>query len=449
MRDILTHQQCLVPQIDHPHAIELDTISATLDELPELSEAVHRDLIRGLRKPKTGRSGLAAEQVLRILMLKQLKQFSYQQLEFELASSWVYQRFCRWDPNRTVPDRRTLQRNLRRVRAETLETIHDSVVRYAVDRGIERGRKVRADCTVEETNIHPPTDSKLLWDGVRVLTRLMHQAQDLVTFTFSDHTCRAKRRAKGILYGRTMDKRRPLYKDLLDVTTKTLSYVEPCLSALKLVQGTTVGFAKAASIAQELEHYRTLVLRVIDQTVRRVFQGESVSANEKLVSLFEPHTDIIVKDRRDTFYGHKLCLTTGASGLVLDIRVLDGNPSDSTLAVECLRRVEAVLGGMPKQACFDGGFAARKNLDDLKALGVEDVVFHKKCGLAVADMAKSTWVFNSLKRFRAGIESTVSFLKRCFGLDRCTWKGLERFRAYTLASSLAHNLLLIARHRLA
>jgi transposase, IS5 family len=449
MREILTQQQCLVPHVDHPHARELAAISVTLDELPELSRVVHKDLVRGLRKPQTGRSGLAAEQVLRILILKQLKQFSYEQLQFELASSWVYQRFCRWDPNKSVPNRRTLQRNLRRVRAETLQSIHDCIVRHAVDEGIERGRKVRTDCTVEESNIHPPSDSSLLWDGVRVLTRLMHKARELVGFNFSDHTCRAKRRAKGIMYGRSMKKRLPLYEDLLKTVGKTLSYVDPCLSALKSARGTIVDLAKALSIAAEIKHYRELVLQVIDQTIRRVIQGESVPASEKILSLFEPHTDIIVKDRRETHYGHKICLTTGASGLVLDIQVLDGNPSDSTLAVAAIQRVKCVIGALPRQASFDGGFASKQNLQELKELGVEDVAFHKKCGLEVSAMAKSTWVYNSLKRFRAGIESGISFLKRCFGLDRCTWKGSERFQAYTLASSLSHNLLIIARHRLA
>ena len=198
-----------------------------------------------------------------------------------------------------------------------------------------------------------------------------------------------------------------------------------------------------------LQHYRDLCVRVVEQTERRVLHGQRVAASEKVVSIFEPHTDIICKDPRDTHYGHKLCLSTGASGLVLDMQVLDGNPSDRTLAVQTLQRVQSTLGKMPRQASFDGGFASKDNLRQLKELGIEDVVFHKKCGLRIPDMAKSAWVFRSLKRFRAGIEGAISFLKRCFGLDRCNWKGLKRFKAYTWASTLAHNLLLIARHRLA
>lgn len=449
MREILVEQPYLVPQIPHPHAQELSEISAVLDELPEFSRAVHEDLIRGVKNPDKGRRGLSAEVVLRLLVLKQMKGFSYEVLQFELASSWVYQAFCRWEPNASVPDRRTLQRNLRRVRPETLRAIHEGLVGYAVDEKIERGRKIRTDCTVEETNIHAPSDSSLLFDGVRVLTRLMRDASKLVDFSFHDHTVRAKRRAKGIMHGRTMTKRIPLYRDLLKVAHKTVGYVETCLSRLESFQGTVSEVVRATSIAQALRHFRNLMSRVFEQTVRRVLGGESVPVADKIVSLFEPHTDIIRKDRRDTYYGHKLCLTTGSSGLILDMQVLDGNPSDSTLAVDAVRRVGSVLGKAPLQASFDGAFASRANLEAIKNAGVEDVVFHKKCGLEVHEMAKSAWVYQSLRRFRAGVESGISFLKRCFGLDRCNWRGSDGFEAYTLASTLAHNLLVIARHRLA
>lgn len=449
MRRIVTQQPFLVPQISHPHARELEVVSEILDELPELNKGVHGDLLRGVRCGDTGREGMSAEQVLRVLVLKQMKGFSYEALAFELAGSWVYQRFCRIDPNGRMPSCKTLQRNLRKMRAQTLEAIYQVVVHYAVEQRVDKGDKVRTDCTVQQTDIHEPTDSSLLWDGVRVLTRLLGQAAKLVKVGFVDHTRRAKRRAKGILHAKTNEQRVPMYEDLLKVTRKTLSYVEPCIYALKHAEGTLTELAEASLIAQQLAHYSALSLRVIEQTQRRVLQGESVPVGDKIVSLFEPHTDIIKKERRETLYGHKVCLTTGTSGLVLDIRVLEGNPADCTLAIDAMQRLAPVLGKLPKQASFDGAFASKANLRDIKELGVKDVVFHKKSGLQVSEMATSSYVYRTLKRFRAGIESGISFLKRCFGLDRCTWKGFEGFKAYTFASTLAHNLLLIARHRLA
>ncbi len=188
---------------------------------------------------------------------------------------------------------------------------------------------------------------------------------------------------------------------------------------------------------------------MIDQTRRRVLEGEQVPASEKLVSLFEPHTDIIVKDRRDTLYGHKVFVTAGASGLILDCVVEAGNPADATMALPMLERQDALYGRPPRQAAMDGGFASKENLKDAKALGVEDMCFQKKRGLKVSEMTRSSWVYKRLRDFRAGIEGLISFLKRAFGLDRCTWRGAESFATYVQASVLAANLLTLARHLLA
>ena len=170
-------------------------------------------------------------------------------------------------------------------------------------------------------------------------------------------------------------------------------------------------------------------------------------ADEKIVSLFEAHTDIIVKDRRDTLFGHKIFLTTGKSGLILDCAIPKGNPADVTWTLPLLRRQEELFGVPPRQASFDGAFASIDNLVDAKALGVEDVCFAKKRGLAIRDMVRSQWVYDKLRRFRAGIESGISLLKRVFGLARCVWKGAIAFHVYVRTAVLAANLLLLARHR--
>jgi len=182
------------------------------------------------------------------------------------------------------------------------------------------------------------------------------------------------------------------------------------------------------------------------RTERRVLHGEVVPASEKLVSLFEPHTDIIVKDRRDIRYGHKLTLTAGSSGLILDWVVEDGNPADSTLVTRTIERQKEIYGRVPRQIAFDGGYASRQNLEEAKALGVQDVAFSKKRGLEVLDMARSQWVYKRLRNFRAGIEAWISFLKRCFGLQRCSWRGAPGFARYVGASIVTANLLTLARH---
>jgi IS5 family transposase len=253
-------------QMKHPYAQALLVMSDILDAVPEVVDLVHADLVRGLRDPESGREGLTAEQVLRALIVKQLTDFTYEDLAFHIIDSAFYRAFCRLGFDDGV-SKSALQRDIKKLRPETL-------------------------------------------------------------------------------------------------------------------------------------------------------------------------------------YGHKLCLTAGASSLVTDLVVLEGNPADATLAVTMIERQRDIYGRVPLKSAMDGGFASKANLAAIKALGVRDVVFSKKRGLAIEDMAKSAWVYRKLRDFRAGIEGVISFLKRCFGTRRCNWRGFESFKAYAWSSVIAMNLLVMARHLL-
>jgi transposase, IS5 family len=452
MRDTILKQLPLVyASIDHDHARELREVSEILDSFgTKLIELVYADLVQQVRNPDKGRKGMSADQVLRTVLLKQMRGFSYEQLQFHLLDSTTCRAFCQYGIADDTPSVSTLKHNLKRVQAKTLESINEKIIHYAQDDGIEDGKRIRTDCTVEETNIHKPSDSHLLYDCVRVLARLMHVTDGFVArASFTDHTARAKRRFREIEHTGNAKQRVKLYRDLVKVAERTVRAAASVSEALSTISTSdSLQAAELRTLAYELNHYGLLAHKVIDQTKRRVFYGEAVAAECKVVSIFEPHTDIIIKDRRDTYYGHKLCLTTGKSGLVIDCVVEDGNPADSTLAVKMVERVERIFGVVPEQAAFDGGFACKENLAKIKALGVEDAVFNKKRGLEISEMASSSWVYRCLSFFRAGIESTISFLKRCFGLGRCTWRSLASFKSYTWASILSHNLLILARHRL-
>ena len=334
---------------------------------------------------------------------------------------------------------------------ETWEEINRRLVLAARSDGVERGRKIRVDCTVVDSPIHHPTDSSLLFDVVRVVARLMGRAKGYCSAVkFSNRTRRAKRRMLGVGYAKKSKTRRDAYKDLVDVTIETLEFVAAAMPLLKEFSEDLArdGAVEVRSLIADLDHYSQLGWQVIDQTHRRVFEDDRVSAGDKVVSIFEEHTDVIVKDRRETLFGHKVCLSTGPSSLVLDCVVLDGNPADSTLVETMLDRHTDILGKPPRQAAFDGGFASKANLALAKAKGVKDACFHKKRGLEVSDMAKSVWVFKRLRRFRAGVEGCISFLKRSFGMGRCRWRGLQSFKSYVWASVVACNLLILARHAL-
>ena len=451
MRQKLHRQTSFAPcLVDHEHARELDVMSEVLDAHPKLLALVFRDLPRGKVRPKTGRPAMSAEQVLRAAIIKQTHGFSYQELAFHLADSASFRRFCRIEPFADAPKKSALQLNIKRVTERTWEAIHQALVAHAMNDRVEDGKKVRFDCTVTETNIHEPSDEALLWDVVRVLTRLMSSAKEEFGLRFSDRTRRAKRRTNGVRNAKNAKVRKWQYKDLIAATEDTASQARRVASELKLVPvASMLQLAKAQGLRAEITRFLGLGERVVSQTRRRVLGGEKVPVAEKIVSIFEPHTDIIVKDRRDTYYGHKLCLATGKSGLVLDVVVLDGNPADSTLTTLMVERQEGLYGRPPRQVAFDGGFASRANLEDLKDTGVVDVCFSKSRGIAVTEMVKSNWVYRKLRNFRAGVEAGISFLKRCFGLTRCTWRSLESFGAYVWASVVAANLLTLARHRLA
>jgi transposase, IS5 family len=424
-------------------------MSRILDALPQGVRLVYRDLLGPSGKADTGRDAMTAEQVLRAMVVKQRFGCSYDGLAFRLADSNSIRAFCRVPLSASPPTKSTLQRNIKRVKDTTWEEINRLVIGYAQAKKIETGRKTRTDCTVVETNIHEPSDSSLLWDCVRVLVRLMTRAKEEFGTSFNSRRRRAKRRAMGILNAKSKEQRKVLYRDMLKVVADTMGQANHVIEQL---QGVAHADLKQSLLAQAIEHEikHILVLgkRVVDQTERRVLRGESVPAVEKIVSIFEPHTDIIVKDRRETFYGHKVCLTSGSSGLVLDLAVERGNPADSTLAQKAISRVRSVLGRAPKQVTFDGGFSSKANVQDIKAMGVEDVVFSKHVGLDITDMAKSSWVFRKLRNFRAGVEAGISFLKRTFRLGRCSWSGFDSFSAYAWGSVLSCNLLVLARHLL-
>ena len=169
----------------------------------------------------------------------------------------------------------------------------------------------------------------------------------------------------------------------------------------------------------------------------------------RFFSIFEPHTDIVVKGQRDVSSGHKVYLSGGRSSLVLDCVIEAGNPPDSQLLERTLERHIALFGKAPRQACFDGGFASKANVERAKALGVEDITFHRKAGITIAEMVRSAWVFRRLRDFRSGIEGVISTLKRAFQMDRCTWRGLESFKDYVWSCVTSFNLIVLVRHRLA
>ena len=425
----------------HEIGHELKAMSQWLDEHRDLLGLVARDLVRvGVKA--TGRQGLPAEAVLRCALLKQYRQLSYQELAFHLEDSASFRAFARL-PWLCSPQKSVLQKTISAIRPETWQQINRALLSSARQEKLEDGTVIRLDSTVTASAIHEPSDSSLLWDAMRIMVRLLKQANALVggaNLTWRDHCRAAKKRARKIQFTRGRPNRVPLYRQLIAITRASLTYLRQASGRLAAGSNPLIALWQA-----QFRHYRPLIERIINQSQRRVLACEPVPAGEKLVSLFEPHADIIVKGSRDVEYGHKLNLTTGRSGLILDLVIEIGNPRDSDRLLPMLQRHIAFYGQAPRQAAADGGFASRDNLAQAKAWGVCDMAFHKAAGLSIEDMVRSYWVYRKLRNFRAGIEAGISCLKRAYGLARCTWRGLGRFKAYVWSSAVAYNLALLAR----
>ena len=435
MRAKRTHQMSIYEAFSkHEIGQELKAVSDWLDGHLDVLDWVLADVQRAQLKP-TGRSGMSIESILRCGILKQHQQWTYEELAFHVSDSATAAAFVRL-PNGLSPTDSALQGVIGLIRGETWERISQSLVKDALSQRLETFKQARIDSTVTETLIHKPWDSQLLGDVERVLDRLMVEVREQNSqLKYTCHRRVVKKQIMAIRNCKGEEKRRVHYRKLVRSVQHTLA----------AVQAQIVAQQQSENWLKRAEHDAGLAVRVIDQAVRRVIKGEKVTASEKVVSVFEPHTDIIVKDRRDTQYGHKLNLTTGLRGMVLDVVVEDGNPADSSRLLPMIKRIEECYGKLPRQVAADAGYASADNVSAAKALGIKAVGLPKKRGMKVEDMTGSDWIYKKLKRFRAGIEGNISMLKRVFGLDRCTWRGLEHFKAYVMSAVLAYNFKVFAR----
>jgi IS5 family transposase len=308
---------------------------------------------------------------------------------------------------------------------------------------------LRTDTTVITTDIAPPVDARLLKDTVRVLVRLMGRARQSWPdrpFRFANRTLRAKRRCRAIVMakGKNVEQRRKeWYRDLLKVVDEVLAMARECAEVLRSLA--EAGDINAMGLLKEMELYIGRGDKARDQCVRRVVHGEKVPAAEKIVSIFEEHTDIICRGKKQspTEFGHKVLFTTGRSGLITHYNVVRGNPGDDTLLEPMLEDHIQQFGAAPEELTGDRRFhdaeaAARKK-------GVERIALPKPGARNALRRAleKSRW-FRRLMRFRAGIEGIISTLMRAFGFTRCLWKGWPSFQSYVGLGVVTYNLRCLA-----
>jgi IS5 family transposase len=427
-----------------PHK-QLKAMDRIIRENPEIVSAVHADLTKEVSD--TGRNGMSAERVLRTAILKQLKSYTYRELRDQIHGSVPFRWFTRFYSDE-IPHFTVLQKSIKSIGEDTWRTINDLLVHYARVKKIEKGNALRMDTTVIETNIIYPVDARLLWDSIRVLTRSMEaclQVMPELAFNFAKRT----RRSKKLCYALVMTKgpqantrRKKLYRELLKVAHEVVTMAYGCRK--QLAQSI---HPKASVLHAALTHYLKLATKSIDQCERRVLKGEKVPSSEKIVSIFEEHTDIIKrgKSQSPTEFGHKALFATGRSGLITQYETFRGNPGDSVMVPEVLSTHHTQYGKAPKSLSGDRRFFCSENERIAYGCGVRKVCINKPGYRSKArkELERETW-FKKLKRFRAGIEGIISTLMRSFGLSRCLWKGWESFRSYVGLSVVTFNLRKIA-----
>src|SRR3984893_494528 len=433
----------------------LQSVSDFLDRRHEMIERVRRDLLRGLKKPRRGRHGLTATQVLRSLVLMRLKNWDYRELRERIADGLTLRQFTDFYCA-PVPKHDAFQRGFMRLTPQTLKAVNDLVVRAAVELGVEDGAKLRVDTTVVQTDIHHPTDNTLLWDVVRVVTRLVRRLAKALELRringFCDRTRAARRRMYEIQRMTTKQRHEQqtrTYRVLIDIAAEVVGNAPARLTRTRTMRGKHV-FADMAieELRRQIEHFCHLGDRVIDQARRRVLFGEQVATDEKIYSIFDPHTDLIKrgKVRTPVEFGHKVFLAESAEGLITQYEVLKGNPPDEVHVASSLQRHRQAFGRAPQLYGSDRGFFSEQNLASCAQEGVKVVCIPQRGGKRTAerkDHEKSA-EFKQGQRFRAGIEGRISVVLRGRGMKRCLAHGRDRFELLIGAAVLANNLMRIA-----
>jgi IS5 family transposase len=434
----------------------LEPVDYLLDD-PQLIEQVRGCLAtRHPASVRTGRHGIAPDRLLRCCVLKHLKGWSFRNLERELRSNLIYRRFTHFDAEAT-PDFSTFSRLFALLSPELTQQINERVVGVAQERGVAQGEKLRVDTTAVESNIHYPTDSTLLGDGIRVLSRSLKRiaaecksgALEVVHHgrAVKYRLLEISRAAKSV----TASNRQRLqesYAKLVALTRGVVRQANQTLQRWKYGKLKVVGNLLRVEIqAARLRHFLPFIEKVIAQTQERVWGGNT-HVRDKVLSLFEPHTQVIRKGKahKPNEFGRLVRLDEAENGIVSGYQVLEGNPDDSRSWLPALEQHQALFGHVPQLATADRGFFSAQNEREAEALGVAKVALPARGRLSNkrAKRQKQRW-FKLALRWRAGCEATVSTLKHPFSMARATYKGEPGFQRYVGWSVIAKNLVSIAR----
>ena len=425
----------------------------------QLLSAVYEALVGRHPKSRTrGRLGTPAEIVVRMLLLKHLRNWSFDVLEREVRPNLLYREFTRVAAGK-VPDAKTLGRQARALGPEVIQQIHQRVVEMAVENKVVQGRKMRVDTTVVETNIHYPTDSGLLGDGNRVLTPLMKKVTALagtVGTKMRDRSRSVKLRVLDIARAarskvpQSQEKLKQAYGKLLDSIGRVVGQAKRFSQEIADGVKQSADFLQQAALRglrQEIDTMLPRVQQVIRQTKARIFGGDT-HAEGKLFSIFEPSTELIRKGKagKPNEFGKMVKVQEAESQIVIDVEVYDQRPADSDLLIPAIEIHQQRTGRTPDLAAGDAGFYSAKNVAQAQQAGVKRVSVPSRStkSAALKREQKKRW-FKKGQKWRTGCEGRISVLKRRHGLNRCRYKGASGMKRWTGLGVIADNLINIGR----
>lgn len=421
----------------------------------ELLEIVYRALQR--RHPRSGthgRPGTPAEVVLRMLLLKHIRDWSFATLEREVRGNLVYREFTRVGAAK-VPDAKTLGRLAQALPSDVIEKLHARIVAIAQERKVVTGKRMRVDTTVVETNIHYPTDSSLLGDGIRVLTRLMKRVTKIageVGTSYRDRRRSVQRRlieigratrAKGV---GAMERVKTAYCKLVEATGRVVGQAKKF--SAEIAQGVKRASgvrqqAKLDGLRRELDIVLPRVKQVMRQTKNRIF-GDDTRTEGKLVSIFEPETEIIRKGKasKPTEFGKMVKVQEAENQIVIAYEVYEQRPNDRDLLVPSVELHQQRLGRLPVMAAGDAGFYSARGEAKLREMGVKRVSIpnHSTKSAERRRHQKQRW-FRKGQKWRTGCEGRISILKRRHGLNRCRYKGAAGMERWVGLGVIGDNLI--------
>jgi len=412
----------------------LGLIDTILELHPELLKMVEPDILSVSKVSNFGRQDTPSiEQIFRAALYKELKQLDYRELEYEQSDSRICAQFIKLDELRPYCFQ-MYQKYISRIQESTLQQVLITLNKIAISEGLEDISKLRQDSTVVETNVHYPTNNSLMWDCIKESHRLFTDLlEELSDCNYRDYTHNAKKMYYKINLTKSGDKRVDLFNKQLITFTKCINQVA---NVIKKKESCSI---KAMVILTLMEKHLKVMRQVYDMTYRKEIKDEVIPNDQKLFSIYEQHTNIIVKGSREVQFGHKINLSSGKSNLILGCEVLLGNPPDKELYQSSVNKIITNYDTIPRDIATDGGYASKANLDYAKEKGIVNIVFNKVVG-SMQNIVSSSNMENRLKKWRSGIEANISNLKRGFDIGICNWKGFDHFCSKILWSVIAYNI---------